>query len=194
VNGTNYTTHNINRAIWTYQYGPNFMQNESLPRRYYVACGNMRFGLAGHCSLPAVTSHLMEIYKCIAYDLVYQPKRVYPEYDVEGVDGGLKFLILSSLPILCTVFMLGILNFIIMTRVQKHLEGSGSASLLLHQTEIACDILSAWLSIPYSSIVYERTPDGKRPKPFVFCAVCVVRSIVKVFFHSEQGTGNKCMQ
>ena len=29
-----FTTYNINFAIWAYKYGPNFIHNESLPKRY----------------------------------------------------------------------------------------------------------------------------------------------------------------
>lgn len=166
---TNLTeAYNINFAIWAYQYGPNLIRNESFPKGYYIACGKMRFGLAGHCALPEVISILTEIYKCIAYDVVYQPQRTYRPYDIASVERSLKFVILSSVPIIFIVFILGILNFVIMTRVQKHMEGSDSASLLLHQSEIACDVISAWFSIPYYSIVNQLTPFGKASKAIVF--------------------------
>lgn len=133
-----------NAAFQVYIWVANQMENESLPVGYYRSCGNsawyklitgqFNYGtLKEHCSARDQLSFQKWSYECILYKLLYGCSH----FDIYNLS------LLGGPAIRLVLVIFGTVNFIIMRRVQKKLklEGDGGAPLLLHQTQIACDIL-----------------------------------------------------
>lgn len=87
------------------------------------------------CSARFQLSTEIPFVKCNIYSILYGITR-----DI-GHERYAGFTSLTAAPILYLYAISGITNLIIMTQVIKQLEGKGSVALLLHQTEIICDIL-----------------------------------------------------
>lgn len=100
-----------------------------------AVCGN---GECGFCSAKRILEGWIIRQRCSVYALVYPPilyrLNYFREPDISWY--ARYFAILAIHPIGALFLSLGILNYMIMTRVQKQLEGDGSAPLMLHQAEI----------------------------------------------------------
>lgn len=154
-------------ALYVYNSGPNWMSNESVPKAYYRSCGFaawfdwlyhavpwiMENGTwiaenPQYCSIGFYLASQKWSYECLANSLIYGAKRSLGETPQDAF----KHLMFHFQLIFA---IMGIINFIIMTRVIKQIEANGSSdTLLLHQTEIACDILMVIKShIPWPELV-----------------------------------------
>lgn len=142
-----------NAALDVYSYGPNWIQNESIPVGYYRSCGYSYWygALASatkwsydngswtgeaskYCSARFYIESQWWNYNCYAYSLRYGSKRGLGEESFEA------FKRLTT-HFQLVFAILGTFNLIIMTRVIKQMDEDRSDTLVLHQAEIVCDIL-----------------------------------------------------
>lgn len=141
----------INLAIDAYYKGPNWIANETIPIGYYQTCGNYHIlvwlrNYAGRCSAGTILAFVRSKYECMFYNVFYESKRaaaIRVVWNLRPFDALLKLLN----PFAVCFALLGAINYIIMTRVQKQIEGGGSGSLLFHQAEIVCDIAMVLIEV-----------------------------------------------
>lgn len=147
-------------ASKVYFYGPNWIANESMPIDYYTSCGN-NFVLIklrdwfGHCSAGDQLKILRYTCLCLFYCAFYGSNR-NPAAAVKVIDWyPVEALLIMIAPSLVCFILLGIINYVIMTRVQKQIEGGKAGPLLFHQVEIFCDIATPLIIVsgPIVSIV-----------------------------------------
>lgn len=143
----------LKEALGIYNEGPNWMANESISVDYYRSCGYMHwFTVLGYdsqwkleqrkwnlknnkfCSAEFYFAVQKWSYKCLANRVVYGSQRrvgdnPFNAFTSLTFHGQLSFSIF------------GVINLIIMTRVVKQIDKNRTATLVLHQTEIVCDVL-----------------------------------------------------
>jgi len=146
----------IDTANAAYYYGPNWMQYESIPANYYRSCGYDYLWANGayeeHCSASEVLYVVIQIYECMAYSIVYENRR---PSEIQGQLGFYVTQALFRLPAplaMIALFSFAVLNLIIMTHVQKQMGGGGSATLMLHQAQIGCDLMMLIVILPLEQI------------------------------------------
>ena len=129
---------------------------ESIPVNYYTSCGCDYLYVNGvyqeYCSLSERWKVIIQIYECMAYSIVYESRR---PSDIQGQLGFYVTQGVFRLPapfFVIALLSFGVLNLIIMTRVQKQMEGGGSATLMLHQAEIGCDLMMLIVILPIEQI------------------------------------------